>query len=300
MAVTILRQIKHLLFVAFTLFYVVSCKKDTPQPMQSAEIDFKIITSLPSIVEESSGLIIETTNQFWSHNDKGGDPELYSFDATGLLLNTLTISNASNIDWEDMAHDQNGNIYVSDSGNNDNDRQDLRIYKINNIDLEMTTVSAEVIKFTLSNQNQFPPSNDGRKYDIESIIATSDSLYLFTRDRTNPFLGETNLYVLPQTAGDYVAQFKGTFQTDSDEKKGAIRGAAISPDGNKVVLLSKTDIWVFTNFTNNDFFNGEVSVINLSSNTQKEGIDFLDNCIVYISDEKGSGGGKLYSANTCL
>jgi hypothetical protein len=35
----------------------------------------------------------------------------------------------NNIDWEDTK-DKNGNLYVGDFGNNDNERKDLCIYKI--------------------------------------------------------------------------------------------------------------------------------------------------------------------------
>lgn len=291
-------------FIIFLLFLgqLMGCKKDEPAPIPIPDptLDFRTLAVLPSIINESSGLLATNDGEIWSHNDKGGEPQLYAFDTLGLLLRTLTISNASNKDWEDLAKDQIGNIYISDSGNNDNDRQDLRIYKVGSISAGATSVSAERINFSLSDQIQFPPADNNFRFDIEALIATQDSLFLFTRDRTDPFLGQTNLYVLPQSAGNHVAQFRGSFQTASDKTGGAIRGAAISPDRSRVAILSKTDIWIFTNFTNNNFFGGEVNRINLPSDTQKEGIDFIDNCKVIISDESGNGGGNLYTANTCL
>lgn len=292
------KQLLPIIFFTLMLILSMGCKKEEP-PLVDIE-DFKTVATLPSVISESSGLLVTSINEIWSHNDKGGTPQLYAFDKQGTLLNTLTITNATNVDWEDLTQDKNGNVYISDSGNNENDRENLRIYKIGNLSINQTTVEAEIINFSLEGQQNFPPADDNLSYDVEALIATGDSLYLFTRDRTNPFLGETNLYVLPQLAGNHIAQFRGNFKTNSVEKRGGIRGAAISPDESRVALLSKTDVWVFTDFTNNDFFNGTVIIKNLPSETQKEGIDFYDNCHVYISDERGNEGGKLYELNTCL
>jgi len=292
-------NIVYTCFLVFVILYVLSCKKDAP-PLDEITLELQKITNLPSDLKESSGLYAETDDRIWSHNDKGGDSKLYAFSKTGDLKKTVQISNASNKDWEDLAQDKNGYIYISDTGNNENNRQDLKIYKIKKSDLENASVNAEVINFVFSDQTQFPPPNSEMKYDVESLIATNDSLYLLTRDRTKPFKGQCNYYVLPQEPGTYVAQHRGLFQTDSNEDAGAIRGAAISSDGEKIALLSKTDIWVFSDFSAGNFFNGTVKRHQLSSNTKKEGIDFIDNCTIFVSDEKGGDGGNLYSANICL
>ena len=85
---------------------------------------------MPSVLTESSGIAIEGTNRIWSHEDSGNSNEIYCFDTTGTLLRTLTISNVHNIDWEDMAVDNEETWYLNDAGNNNNDRQNLAIYKI--------------------------------------------------------------------------------------------------------------------------------------------------------------------------
>lgn len=68
-------------------------------------ISLRKVTTLPSIVQETSG--IETTNPvyIWTHNDSGGEPELYKIDTFGTLIKTIVIKNAQNTDWEDVTSD---------------------------------------------------------------------------------------------------------------------------------------------------------------------------------------------------
>ncbi|MGK4567952.1 hypothetical protein [Flavobacterium sp. 3HN19-14] len=60
-------------------------------------------------------------------------------------------------------------------------------------------------------------------------------------------------------------------------------------------MLSCGKVWLFENFSGDDFFSGKVKEIDLKHYSQKEGIGFLNNSEVYISDEKDKKtGGKLY------
>jgi sugar lactone lactonase YvrE len=54
----------------------------------------------------------------------------------------------TNIDWEDITKDKDGNLYVGDFGNNDNERKDLCIYKIDKKSLT-TKVPFQPTKFPL-------------------------------------------------------------------------------------------------------------------------------------------------------
>ena len=48
--------------------------------------DLKVLTKLPDILHETSGIEITTPNRIWSFNDSGGEPELYLFDTMGNLI----------------------------------------------------------------------------------------------------------------------------------------------------------------------------------------------------------------------
>lgn len=79
---------------------------------------------LPSTVDETSGLIF-WADGIWTFNDSGGDPTLYKVDTlNGEIIQHATITNGINVDWEDIAQDDD-HIYIGDFGNNGGDRQDL-------------------------------------------------------------------------------------------------------------------------------------------------------------------------------
>jgi len=72
---------------------------------------------LPSNIVESSGAII-FNNRLITHNDSGGENKLFEVDlTTQQVARTVTISNATNIDWEDITQDDTF-IYIGDFGNN--------------------------------------------------------------------------------------------------------------------------------------------------------------------------------------
>ena len=67
----------------------------------------------------------------WTLEDSGNANEIYGLNfENGAIEKTLTIENTENIDWEDITKDKEGNLYIGDFGNNDNERKDLCIYKM--------------------------------------------------------------------------------------------------------------------------------------------------------------------------
>ena len=246
------------------------------------------VCTLPAFLSESSGIVVDDPNNFWTHNDSGSGNELYQVDSSGVLLRSIVIRNAFNADWEDMCKDVNGNMYIGDFGNNLNNRQDLKIYKIGNPNLSTSdSVDAVAINFSFPDQSQFPPPASGQNFDCEAVFHTGDSLYIFSKNRgTSKFC---KMYRLPDDSGTYVATLVDSFDTSL-----WITSADISPNKNWMTLLSESRIHVFTGFTGNSFFNGQYIPINIVL-TQKEAIAFIDNDKVYMTDEKiFTIGGKLY------
>ena len=257
------------------------------------------ICKLPSVLTEASGAELTTTNKIWSHNDSGGNPDLYEFDTSGTLLRTLNISNATNVDWEEIRRDTIGNLYIDDMGNNANSRTDLKIYKLSNFDaISGSSAFASTISFSYPDQFYFPPAPSQMNFDCEAFVAYNDSLYLFSKDRSNPYTGFTKLYRLPTQAGTYVAELIDSFFTGNvSEQENSITSAALSPNQSKLMLISHYACWEFTNFTNRNFFKGNVQHYYFSggSSQYKEGVVFLTENELYLTDEKHtSGEGNLY------
>ena len=99
---------------------------------------------------------------------------------------------------------------------------------------------------------------------------------------------------MPAKKGQYKAEFISTYENCS-ENSCWITSAAISPDKSKLVLLSQSNLIVFSNFKSDDFFSGDKKVIPFTSYSQKESVSFKDNNTVYIADERSKNkGGNLY------
>lgn len=246
----------------------------------------RTVCAIPAQLSENSGMLVGANNTIWLHNDGGNAAELYQLDTTGAILRTITISNANNIDWEDMTKDTAGNVYIGDIGNNNNNRQNLKIYKIPPLDSILSnTVQAEVISFSYPEQQSFPASNSEKKYDAESLVFHQNQLYIFTKDRTNPHRGYSWLYRVPSQAGIYSAQLIDSFETQQSSYILEVSSAAFSPDGRHLALLNAMGLWLFSDFTGDDFFGGASQFISLNNFSQKEAIAFVDTQTIYITNE---------------
>ena len=241
----------------------------------------------PATLTENSGMVF-WNGRVWQHNDGGGAPAIYAMDSTGNILQTVTLSDASNIDWEDMAQDST-HIYIGDFGNNSNGaRTDLAIYKIPKAAIAQarndTTVSVETIRFRYADQNENPlpvPPNT-TDFDCEAMITFGDSLYLFTKQWTGR---QTIAYALPKSEGTHTA----TKRLNLDVK-GLVTGADIHPLHHTVVLSGYTKTlnrfaYMLYDYTGSDFFSGNKRRINLQGPGQTESVAFMGQGLVALGSE---------------
>jgi hypothetical protein len=256
------------------------------------------IAPLPFAANESSGLVKTGPNSFWTHNDSGGLTELYEVDSNGTLLRTLQLTNCSNVDWEDISQDAAGNLYIGDFGNNFNFRQVLSIYRIPPpASIAGNTFAVQdTIRFYYPDQTQFPPSVSQWNYDLESMVVFQDSIYLFTKNRTNPSTGYSRLYVIPAQTGLHAAGlrdsvFTGTGTVDNY----SITGAALKSDGSRLLLMSNLRLWLLTDFSLPFISQATKQEFIFSSATQKEGVTLDNDSVAWFSDEGVPGqSGYLY------
>lgn len=254
-----------------------------------------VITDLPKTLSEASGL--ETTSEsnfLWMINDGGNKPVLYGLDTLGVIKKQIKI-NAKNNDWEDLASDKAGNIYIGDFGNNANDRKKLVIYKVSNDSINTNKeIDVEKISFYYPEQKNYPPKNKNRHFDCESFIFYNDSLFLFTKSRTKDDYGKTNLYKIPAKKGRHKAEYISSFTT-CNSYSCWVTSADINASENKVVLLTEHSAWIFNDFKSSNFFKGNITQFPLEHYSQKESVLFKNDSTLYITDERtGSKGGNLY------
>lgn len=249
---------------------------------------------LPREVREASGLAILPGPSFIWHNDSGNDPNLYITDGKGELLQTLEYPGLPNTDWEDLAVDDTGRIYIGNFGNNCHCRKDLSIYII----FDPAANHVDSINFSYPDQQNFPPGRQWRNFDMEAMIWYQDSLHLFSKNFSKKGNDYTKHYVLPAQPGQYVAELRDSFQLP----RRFVSAAAISPDQQRVALLSlrfqlilglfpysQSTIFVFSDFQPGRFFKGEMrrkSVRPYLYALQNEAIDFLDDETLIVGSEK--------------
>lgn len=248
-------------------------------------------------LKEASGVEVSSASDLiWILEDSGNENNIYGLNTDGKIQQTIKIENASNVDWEDLTSDNAGNLYIGDFGNNDNERKDLCIYKINAGDLKQDVASSSgKISFYYPEQTEFPPKKSAFFYDAESFFEHNGNFYIFTKNRSKGFDGSVSLYKIPNQEGNHKAQLLGKFQACNIYKKCAITSADISPDGKTIAILSASRVYLLTNFSPDDFLSGKTEEFELPDVTQKEGICFKDNETLLIVDEKDKKtGGNLY------
>ena len=163
-------------------------------------------TQLPEKIEETSGIEF-FKNDFLTHNDSGGKPNLYRFTEQGDLINKYRIAGAENNDWEDIAQDKNY-LYISDSGNNKGKRKNLNILIV---DPKRDFKKIEAITFNYRDQQNFDKIKK-HPFDAEALVATQEVLVLFSKNRKT---STTELYSIPKTSGNYTLSPKKSFDVQS-------------------------------------------------------------------------------------
>ncbi|MEO1218045.1 MAG: T9SS type A sorting domain-containing protein [Bacteroidota bacterium] len=179
------------------------------------------LSSLDNVLTEISGFEY-LNNTLIGHTDSGGENALYEINPVdGSVVRKVVISNASNVDWEDLTADAT-HIFIGDFGNNDGNRQDLKIYRISQQDFfSLDTVSAETLSISYAAQTNFSSMRFQTNYDAEAIVAVGDSLYLFSKNWGNL---RSYVYSLPKVPGQYALDIR-----DSLEVQGLITGADYDP-----------------------------------------------------------------------
>ena len=258
-----------------------------PANSQNKSAIHREVCVMPSVVKESSGMVLVSPNSIWTHGDSGNENKIFKVDSNGTLLRTITIVNAPNIDWEDMATDENGDLWICDGGNNSNARTDLKILKIANPELhDSTSVNAQIVYYSYPDQTAFPPPTSRRNFDVEGLVRYKDSLLLFTKDRSSPITGFTKLYRLPIVPGTYVADLIDSFYLGNSNQLARVTAADMDVLTGKIALLTLSQIIVFSNYQGSDFFGGDVSFYRFKNPTnQVEALVFIDSNKFYMTDE---------------
>lgn len=207
------------------------------QPTQLARLKDPALT-------ESSGIVASRTTPgvYWTHNDSGDGPFLYSFDRLGKSRGVWRISGAAARDWEDIAAGpgplrKRSYLYVGDIGDNRQDRSTIVVYRIleptiTSEDAQSTKLKPRIIDAFESIQLRYP---DG-KHDAETLLVhpSSGDLYVVAKE----LWGKARVYkaTAPLDTGKTITMvLVGGIKIPS-LLGGFVTGGDISPDGRRVAL----------------------------------------------------------------
>lgn len=281
--------------VIISAFLLWSCN---PKAQDSPKTeDLKVEFSLPKKLKEVSGITVSKDKKtIWAIEDQGNKNVVYGLDLKGNLTSDVLVENTENHDWEDITADSAGNIYIGDFGNNDNDRQNLSILKIDLKDAsQKSTKVLQETKFHYEGQTEFPPKKSNWLYDCEAFVEMNGNFYLFTKNRSKGFDGTFLVFQVPNKQGNFEAKLVGRLKLQGGYSDAAITSAAINSTKDKIVLLNHKNIQVLTGFSADDFSKTKIQKIPLHHNSQKEALVFLDDKTLLIADEKDKKeGGNVY------
>lgn len=179
--------------LSFIVFVQFSCAQSKIVQDTLSIDDFEMKTTfLPKELEEISTLAYEDRDtsvvSFWGLNDSGNKAEIYRLTEDGKIIQTITVANAKNIDWEEIALDEN-HLYIGDFGNNVGKRKDLAIYKINRKDINLAEshliLNAEKIEFFYPEQTTFGYKNLTTNWDAEAFFVYHNQIHILTKEWSN-------------------------------------------------------------------------------------------------------------------
>ncbi len=239
--------------------------------------------------KENSGMVKSRRHHdvYWLHNDSGDKPRVYAINSQGRTYRTdnaaepgVLLTDAVNVDWEDIAVDDRGHLIVADVGNNHNDRQDLTLYVLPEPDplAEQADVERKIV-IRYPDQAEFPAGEDHFNFDCEAIFTIEDDIYLLSKHRSDEW---TSLYRLDPDADEVgLLTYVDRFNTH-----GGVVAADCSPNGLELIVATYQSLWLFERADKTEsFFDGDVSWGRLLSK-QIEAVTFQDSQTLLLADEQ--------------
>ncbi len=184
-------------------------------------------------ISECSGIIPsgKDKNLFWVNTD-GPRSVIFAIDLSGKCVSRSVITGAPVIDFEDIARDDNGHIFIGDIGNNNAKRNVLMVYMIDEPDpSKVSSISTVKQSWRLT----FP----NKPFDCESLFIYKDNAYVISKVFSGS-QAEIYRFALSDTSKSITLSFVSKLQV-----KSPVTSADISSDGNLLALTAKNGVYLF-------------------------------------------------------
>ena len=217
-------------------------KKDRGEDGEAPRGQFKLGRLDHKLIPESSGVIDSRKHPgvFWTHNDSGNGPALFAFNREGKTLGTYTL-NVRNNDWEAITADDEGHLYVGDTGNNEHRRDRVLVYRVDEPDPtdsgngDDKGKQPEMLRVGATWRLGYPAA----PFDAESLFLFKGKGYIISKLLTGKPAG---LYSFDLTNSDEVQTLAHVCDLPI---RSPVTDAAISADGSRLAVMTVTGPYLF-------------------------------------------------------
>jgi hypothetical protein len=203
---------------------------------------FRIGRITAPAIPESSGLVASRKHAgvFWTHNDSGNPPALFAITRKGELIREFPVD-AKNVDWEDVALDDAGRLYIADMGNNNRKRTEVQVYRVDEPDpgaaaATRPTTRPAPLRVSRTWRLRYPSG----PFDCESLFIWQGKGYVLPKRLST---GPAELYCFDLASPARVQTLKKV--ADIPAVRAPITAADISPDGKQLAILTLFGPFIF-------------------------------------------------------
>ncbi len=186
-------------------------------------------------IRESSGIVAskQFDGVYWTLNDSGNPTALYATKRNGELIQEIKVLGTRNRDWEALAIDTKGQLWIGDIGNNSRMRMDLNVVVIKEPNPH-TEKEAEIIA-------KYPYKYPGNNIDAEGLFIADGIPYIVSKEQAIAVL-----YRFPELKADSKQVLERVGEV-TDAR--LVTGAGISTDGKRLAVCTYNALWVYHNNT---------------------------------------------------
>jgi hypothetical protein len=192
---------------------------------------FRVGTIQTDTVRECSGIVASRKHPgvFWTHNDGGNSPVLYAITREGALIREYVVA-AKNNDWEDIAIDDAGHLYIADTGNNNGDRKQVFVLRVDEPDPRAPMRGDPApLRANVTWKLKFL----GEPFDCESLFVLDGKGYVIAK-RLNGALAEVFCFDLKPVAQPITFERLG----ELPGVRAPVTAADVSADGKRLAVLT--------------------------------------------------------------
>lgn len=202
-------------------------------------------------LREASGVAVSRRNPgiLWTIEDSGRPAALIAMDTLGRYRGSFLLTGATNVDWEEVALGacpRGTCVYIADTGDNDERRDQVTIYRLGEPAVPSTSDSTRPFVADLPAERLDFRYPDGA-HDVEAMTVLPDStILLVSKGRS----GGVHSYRIPpsqwRTSAPVVAERVDSLPIITSSTTGRlITGMALSPDGRRVMIRTYRDLLPF-------------------------------------------------------